>query len=92
VKFTRTGGLVKLKARALRDDMVCIEVEDECGGLPEGNTQELFKPFVHGNDRRSTGLGLAITREAITALGGEVGARDMPGKGCVFSIRLQRSA
>jgi signal transduction histidine kinase len=52
----------------------------------------LFKPFNRGNDRRSTGLGLAITREAITALGGEVSARDRPGEGCVFSLRLPRAS
>lgn len=91
LKFTRRGGLVKLKGNALGDEGVCIEVEDECGGLPEGNAEDLFKPFVRGNHRRSTGLGLAITREAITALGGAVGVRDMPGQGCVFSIKLARA-
>jgi signal transduction histidine kinase len=91
VKFTRTGGRVQLKAHATSDGVVCIQVEDECGGLPGGNTQDLFKPFNRGNDRRSTGLGLAITREAVTALGGEVSACDRPGQGCVFSLRLPRA-
>jgi signal transduction histidine kinase len=88
VKFSRDGGLVQLRAFAA-SDLVVIEVEDECGGLPGGETEELFEPFVRGNDPRSTGLGLAITREAIATLGGNVDTRDLPGKGCVFRITLR---
>jgi signal transduction histidine kinase len=88
IKFTKSGGLVKLRARAEEGDIV-IEVEDECGGLPPGKIEQLFDPYVQrGNDRRGLGLGLAITREAIDLQGGKLLARDLPGKGCVFVVRL----
>jgi signal transduction histidine kinase len=43
-KFTRPYGHIMVRARASAD-RVLIEVEDECGGLPLGKAQDLFKPF-----------------------------------------------
>ena len=39
-------------------------------------------------NRRGLGLGLAITREAVVAHSGELSVRDLPGKGCVFTVKL----
>jgi signal transduction histidine kinase len=89
IKFTRPGGHVVLRARK-RGDAILIEVEDECGGLPEGAVEELFQPFVQrAVDRRGLGLGLTITRDALAAMGGEIGVRNLPGKGCVFAVTLR---
>lgn len=90
-KFTRHGGCVTLTARATGEG-VCLEVEDECGGLPPGKVAELFRPFVQqGSDRRGLGLGLAICQRAAEANGGRIHVRDLPGKGCIFSLELPRS-
>jgi signal transduction histidine kinase len=87
-KYTPAGGRVTLRARAM-DGRIVIEVEDECGGLPEGKT-DLFKPFGErrGKDRTGLGLGLSIARRAVRAQGGEIEVRDMPGKGCTFVIQV----
>jgi Histidine kinase-, DNA gyrase B-, and HSP90-like ATPase len=45
-----------------------------------------------GTDRSGLGLGLAISRKAVTASGGEVHARNLPGKGCVFTIELPQAS
>jgi signal transduction histidine kinase len=91
-KFTRRGGRVVLSARAA-SGRVLIEVEDECGGLPAGKAETLFKPFEQaGDDRSGLGLGLSISRRAVEANGGRVSVRDIPGKGCVFTIELSRLA
>ena len=88
VKFTKSDGHVTVRARA-EETHILIEVEDECGGLPPGETEELFEPYVQrGHDRRGLGLGLSITREAIRLHGGELLVRNLPGKGCVFAVRL----
>jgi signal transduction histidine kinase len=90
-KFTRPGSHVSLKVRAVADH-VLIEVQDECGGLPQGLTEELFQPFEQrGGDRTGVGLGLSIGRRAIEANGGKLRAQDLPGSGCIFSIQLPRS-
>lgn len=68
-----------------------FDVEDECGGLPAGNPEDLFRPYTQrGTNREGLGLGLGITRKGIEAYDGEVGVRNVPGKGCVFTITLPR--
>ena len=89
-KFTREHGSVSLTARATAD-RVLFEVEDECGGLPPGKIEELFRPFEQrGSDRSGVGLGLSICLKAAKANGGEIRVRDLPGKGCVFTLDLPR--
>jgi signal transduction histidine kinase len=91
-KFTRTGGRVSLKSFS-SDDRVLIEVEDECGGLPAGEAEDLFRPFEQrGGDRSGLGLGLGISRRGVVANGGKLYVRDLPGKGCLFTIELPNPA
>ena len=88
VKFTRPRGNVSLTARAA-GGRLAIEVADECGGLPPGAAEELFRPFAQeGADRSGLGLGLSISRRATEANGGRLRVRDLPGKGCVFTLDL----
>ena len=90
-KFTKPGGNVTLRTRATVDQ-VFIEVEDECGGLPSGGAEALFRPFEQRSANRSgLGLGLVISRRGVEAHGGEVHVRDLAGKGCVFTITLPRA-
>ena len=87
VKYTPSGGHISLRARVL-DGRLVIEVEDECGGLPAGADQ-LFAAFVRGpSSTPGIGLGLSIVTRACRTLGGDVQARNLPGKGCVFTIDL----
>ena len=60
-KFTRAGHAPCASGRVATASRVLIEVEDECGGLPQGNTKSLLRPFVQrGSDRTGVGLGLTI--------------------------------
>jgi signal transduction histidine kinase len=87
-KYTRPGSHISLRAHAA-GDRVFIDVEDECGGLPTGEPKRLFRPFERRRaDRSGLGLGLTISRRGVEANGGSIGVRDLPGKGCVFSIEL----
>jgi signal transduction histidine kinase len=88
IKFTPEGHAITVRADR-RDHYLVIEVEDECGGLPDGDAAELFDPFVQrGENRAGFGLGLAIVKQALEAHGGRVLVRNLPGKGCVFSLEL----
>lgn len=89
-KFTPPGGHVSMRVHAVAEH-VLIEVQDECGGLPQGLTEELFHPFKQrGSDRTGVGLGLSISRRAVEANGGKLIVRNLPGSGCIFSIQLPR--
>jgi signal transduction histidine kinase len=90
-KFTRPSGLVTLAARASRG-RVFLDVEDECGGLPSGKNEELFRLFEQQSaDRSGLGVGLSIARTNVRAMNGEIHVRDLPGKGCIFTIELPQS-
>ena len=89
-KFSHAHGRVTLTTSATAEH-VLFEVEDECGGLPPGRAEELFRPFTQRSvNRRGLGLGLSICRHGIEASGGSVRVRDLPGKGCVFTVQVPR--
>ena len=89
-KFTPEHGKVSLRTVATTD-LVVMDVQDECGGLPPGKVEELFRPYhQQGSDRTGVGLGLTISLHAVKASGGELRVRNLPGRGCVFSIELPR--
>jgi signal transduction histidine kinase len=89
-KFTPTYGKVVLTTSATAD-RVLFEVEDECGGLPPGKPEDLFRSFEQrSSDRTGLGLGLSICLKAAKANGGRITVRDVPGKGCVFTLDLPR--
>jgi len=91
-KFTRSRGRVSLKTSSSAD-RVLIEVEDECGGLPPGDAEDLFRLFEQrSGDRSGLGLGLGISRRGVEANGGEIHIHNLPGKGCVFTIDLPKPA
>jgi signal transduction histidine kinase len=91
-KFTKPSGRVSLTA-SKSADQVLIEVEDECGGLPPGDAEGLFRSFEQrGVDRSGLGLGLGISRRGVEANGGTLKVRDLPGRGCVFTIQLPAAA
>jgi signal transduction histidine kinase len=91
-KNTPSGGRVVLRVGAEQGRLL-IDTEDECGGLAH-DTTDPFQAFGErrGRDRSGLGMGLSIARQAVRAHGGEIRIRDMPGKGCVFTIDIPLAA
>lgn len=89
-EFSCPRGHVAMRTTATID-RVLIEIEDECGGLPPGRAEDLSRPGSRRNQQgRRLGLGLTMSRMGVEAMGGTLCVRDLPGKGCVFSIELPR--
>jgi signal transduction histidine kinase len=90
-KFTQVNSEVKVRAYEVAG-RILIEVSDHCGGLPQGDVERLFIPFVQvGRDRSGVGLGLSIARQSIVTHGGTLTVIDRPGIGCMFTINLPAS-
>jgi signal transduction histidine kinase len=89
-KFTRPRTTVTLRVGASAERVV-FEVQDECGGLADGDVNELFHAFEQrGTNRTGAGLGLAFSRWGVEANHGRIYARSLPGVGCVFTVDLPR--
>lgn len=90
IKYTNKHGTVSVRGTESKG-RILIEVEDECGGLTDGKTEELFKPFVQKGARKTrNSLGLSISRQAVELNRGTLTARNIPKKGCVFTINLPK--
>ena len=91
VKYNRTGGTVTLECRET-DDCVWLGVRDEGQGLSDEDQNRLFEPFQRLGAERSgiegTGIGLALSRRLMQAMGGQIGVDSTPGQGATFWVRL----
>jgi signal transduction histidine kinase/ActR/RegA family two-component response regulator len=94
VKYNRDGGEVRIALDAVDSDRLRISVEDTGAGIDEESQAKLFVPFERLNAAASgvdgTGLGLALSRTLIEAMGGSIGVESTPGVGSRFLIELGR--
>jgi two-component system sensor histidine kinase KdpD len=82
LKFAPPGARVRVSAGRAQDDRVRLAVEDSGPGVPEALLDRVFEPFFRARsrageqaDRPGTGIGLAVVRGLVQAMGGEVRAR-----------------
>ncbi len=95
VKFTDTGGVLVSIARARTDtdDRICFTVTDTGPGLREDDMERIFEEFEQ-SDGTSTrahggaGLGLAISRRLVTAMGGTISVSSRLGEGSEFVFEI----
>lgn len=95
VKFTETGHvLIEISGRS-RGEVADIEivVSDTGCGIPDEKLQAIFEEFeqVDGSSARQhdgAGLGLAISKRMVEAMGGDVSVKSTLGKGSAFTVRL----
>ncbi len=89
-KFSHARGHVSLKTNVTQG-RVTFEIQDECGGLPPGKVEDLFRPYEQRSvDRSGLGLGLIISRRGVESNGGTIRVHDLPGRGCIFIVDLPR--
>lgn len=82
-------GEILLAARPSAHGSVVIEVSDTGTGIPLESQDRVFDRFYTGDlDRMGFGLGLAIVREAVRALGGIVEIESEPDRGTTVRVTL----
>jgi two-component system sensor histidine kinase BarA len=96
IKFTDQGRvLIKVNLADTDNDQADIEiaVEDTGIGISEQDQQTLFQAFsqVESSSTRrftGTGLGLVISKNLATLMGGDIDMQSTPGAGSKFTLRL----
>lgn len=85
---------IRVSVHAL-DAQRCVEVRvrDQGPGVASSEQDKIFREFYRTPDAiksaiEGTGLGLALVKRHVEALGGSVALDSTPGKGATFTIRL----
>ena len=83
-KFTDKGHII-IGYHFSKLDRIRFFVEDTGIGIPEDKKAKIFERFVKLNTFvQGTGLGLQISKEIVTCLGGLIGVESEPGEGSMF--------
>ncbi|BDF32128.1 hypothetical protein CE91St62_02010 [Lachnospiraceae bacterium] len=97
LKFTPEGGTIRLEIRQLRRTegrvRLRFTVSDTGIGMSEAFLNSIFDPFeqesaVIGQKYGGTGLGMPITKNLVTLMGGTISVKSRPEHGTTFLIEL----
>ncbi|WP_026972882.1 aerobic respiration two-component sensor histidine kinase ArcB [Aliagarivorans marinus] len=96
VKFTESGK-IEVVVRAFESEHdncvdLRIEVHDTGPGIPEEEQEQIFAMYYQAKGSKQatgTGIGLAISRQLVQAMGGDLEVESEPGKGSCFTISLE---
>jgi signal transduction histidine kinase len=97
IKFTNPGGSIFLSLKTLDNDPVknklaLVTVRDSGCGMDEQTQKHIFDKFYQGDSSHATegnGLGLALAKKTLDLLGGTISVESKPGKGSMFTVKLE---
>ncbi len=93
VKYNREGGEVAVSWEKAPNGRLRIKVADTGAGIPNDVMERLFAPFdrlgAETTGVQGTGLGLALSKGLVEAMGGTIEAQSEVGSGSVFTIELR---
>ena len=70
IQYTPAGSVVSIESLH-ENDQLCLKVSDQGRGVSEANIADVFEPFRRADSKiDGVGIGLAITRQVITSMGG----------------------
>jgi signal transduction histidine kinase len=90
IRHTPADGTVRVEARHGRDGLEVV-VEDSGEGIEPAALERVFEPFWRADRSRSgdgAGLGLALAKRIVEALGGRIDAESSPARGSRFAVIL----
>ncbi len=98
IKFTSSGFIeigAQIVSETSQDILVKIFVKDSGAGISEDKQEEIFMPFVQGDNSTTrkyggTGLGLSIANHLVKLMGGEkINLESRPGSGSNFYFTIK---
>lgn len=97
LKFTPSGGEIRLQVTPLPSrgtkSWLRFQVSDTGIGMDEQGLSHLYKPFEQADETIArkyggTGLGMSITHNLVTLMGGYINVESSPGEGTTFTVDL----
>lgn len=94
IRYTPAGGSVGIRTYDDGAD-IAVEVADTGIGVAEADQPRLFERFYRTQEAKKTvpfgiGLGLAITRDLVSASGGTIAFTSQPANGTTFTVTFPR--
>ncbi|MBB3609772.1 PAS domain S-box protein [Rhizobium sp. BK602] len=90
IKFNREHGMLRVSARLPDSDTLAIDISDNGFGIAEGRKEHLFQPFerlgADSNATSGTGLGLALSKNLMEAMGGRLELASSDAEGSTFTV------
>ncbi|CDK99744.1 conserved protein of unknown function [Magnetospirillum gryphiswaldense MSR-1 v2] len=87
-KYNRRGGTVTISCETIEDGFHRLIIADTGKGIPDNMQDQMFKPFnrlgADATATEGTGIGLALTKSIIEAMGGRIGFSSVADKGSCF--------
>ncbi|HET7685232.1 MAG TPA: ATP-binding protein [Candidatus Limnocylindria bacterium] len=91
VKYNVHGGRITVSCERI-DDRVRLSVADTGPGIPLLSQPRLFQPFdrlgAEATEVEGSGIGLALSRALVDAMGGAIGVDSQPGLGSTFWVEF----
>ena len=92
IKYNQFGGSVTVACQAMGESRFHLGIRDTGEGLAPEKMAKLFKPFERLGAEQSgiegSGIGLALSKRLIEAMGGRIGMESEVGVGSTFWVEL----
>ncbi|MBD0784791.1 aerobic respiration two-component sensor histidine kinase ArcB [Vibrio sp. Y2-5] len=96
MKFTKEGGVVMNVSADIEDGManITMDIEDTGIGIPESELDKIFAMYYQvksGEDNLhavGTGIGLAVSRQLVNLMGGDITVSSEEGFGSTFTVSI----
>jgi DNA-binding response OmpR family regulator/two-component sensor histidine kinase len=92
VKYNRSGGRVTVAVEEMPEEWLAVRVIDTGPGIAPDKLDRLFTPFerlgAEGTAVEGTGLGLALSKHLVEAMGGTLRVESRFGEGSTFVVAL----
>lgn len=94
ITYTPDGGIISISLHRADEEHLALLVSDTGIGIPPQDLDRIFERFYRidaSRTRRSggAGLGLAIVRDFVVAMGGSISVESVVGEGSTFRVLLQ---